>query len=465
MPFNRFAPTVIAVFFCACADSDGPPAASDVAPGDAGDPGGDSQIERAGGAAGVADSGGLEDAPQTAEVCNGVDDDGDGLVDEDVACLCGWDGACYGGPPATRGVGGCADGVRQCDVTGEFWGPCEAWTGPAAEDICDDEIDNDCDGQVDEDCPGPLCAGEETCGDGLDNDCDGVIDNGCDLCDVEICGNGADDDCDGAIDEDCGQQCAPGLQRACFPGLPQRIGVGLCAAGQQSCDDATLDWGDCLGAVAPVDEVCDDGLDNNCDGRVDEGCVECLGEDLCFDGLDNDCDGAVDEGCGAECLPGEARPCFPGPGNPGVGQCQAGEEACNDRGFWGACEGHVTAAVESCEDGVDQDCDGSDLQCGPVQVPIFLVGDCVTAACPAATPHPVGCTVFFTPGDDRGCVANRPGDASVYFQAGNSCNHGLVTGTLLCSEVPGAGLNAANCPVNKPEVSYPLDRGGCPATD
>lgn len=38
-----------------------------------------------------------------------------------------------------------------------------------------------------------------------------------------------------------------------------------------------------------------DGIDNDCDGRVDPGCG-CIPEpEVCFDGVDNDCDGVIDE--------------------------------------------------------------------------------------------------------------------------------------------------------------------------
>ena len=52
----------------------------------------------------------------------------------------------------------------------------------------------------------------------------------------------------------------------------------------------------------------------------------------------------------------------------------------------------------------------------------------------------------------------------VYFQEGNACGQGRVTGTLRCSNVRGAGLSRSNCSINKSQRFYPTDRSGCPDT-
>jgi hypothetical protein len=107
--------------------------------------------------------GGGTPPPPTERCGDGIDNDGDGLVDE-----------------------GCAE-------------------------VCGDGLDNDGDGLVDEECATP-----EVCGDLIDNDLDGQVDEDCDPEYVEICGDGTDNDGDGRIDEDCDGY-------ASVPGPPQRL--------------------------------------------------------------------------------------------------------------------------------------------------------------------------------------------------------------------------------------------------
>ncbi|MFO0631536.1 MAG: choice-of-anchor L domain-containing protein [Nannocystaceae bacterium] len=65
--------------------------------------------------------------------------------------------------------------------------------------------------------------------------------------------------------------------------------------------------------------------------------------------------------CGGACVPGDARPCYTGPGpTDGVGACAKGTQSCMDDGSWAQlCVGEVTPAPDDCDgNGADDDCDG-----------------------------------------------------------------------------------------------------------
>jgi hypothetical protein len=95
---------------------------------------------------------------------------------------------------------------------------------------------------------------------------------------------------------------------------------------------------------------------------VTAGCVPASanGTESQCNGVDDDCDGSVDEGCA--CSAGDVQPCFLGaPGNRGIGACADGTQTCM-RGvefapYWGECMGGIRPSAEKC-DGLDNDCNG-----------------------------------------------------------------------------------------------------------
>ncbi|MBK03298.1 MAG: hypothetical protein CL920_01905 [Deltaproteobacteria bacterium] len=215
-------------------------------------------------------------------------------------------------------------------------------------------------------------------------------------------GHCQDNVCVGTQRETCNTK---GTKRPC---LLTQAGANGCTKGTQVCAPSYLSssvWGDCQPIQSTPSEstqtLCFDGLDNDCDGKVDLGDADCkdfcnpgetracfrfaaaqkgvgackaglqtCGEDRRWpqncpgeqgptqetcDGKDNDCDGSVDEHC--PCPLGESRSCFSGlPSQADKGECKQGRQTCETKG-WSACVGQTKPRAERC-DQRDNDCDG-----------------------------------------------------------------------------------------------------------
>jgi hypothetical protein len=283
-------------------------------------------------------------SPGAQEKCNGIDDDCNGSIDEEpLMDVPAWGdlGVCKQGGPVCLGESGWSTELPEAwqesetlcdsldnDCDGEVdeglrnaCGHC----GAPLPDLCDGQ-DNDCDGEVDEDALEPpadfFCPGD---GIGVCKEtlavCDGDAGWTCLYAESfeteEVTCDGLDNNCDGDVDEGFGV------------GIACAIGEGVCRnQGQMVCTPDGLDVM-CVGdAVLGLVELCGDDQDNDCDGLTDEGfpvgdtcevgigacrvtgkffcaadrlAVECSVyplepiQEICGNFLDDDCDGEVDE--------------------------------------------------------------------------------------------------------------------------------------------------------------------------
>ena len=230
--------------------------------------------------------------------------------------------------PAAPDLGGCRDEDGD-GVTGgasPCGGDCDdanASRYPGADEVCDGD-DEDCnestlgpDGDGDGFPYAGCCNGPTNCGTDCDDRRATVNETA-----IESC-NGVDDDCDGSVDDGV-------LATACFDIDGDARGELVTAA---------------MGCSTPIGAttVCSDCDDADPSRHV--GATE-----LC-NGIDDNCNGVVDDACA--CMMGATRPC-----GTAVGACMIGVQGCPSGTWETACTGGVFPMVEVCN-GVDDDCDGT----------------------------------------------------------------------------------------------------------
>lgn len=374
-------------------------------------------------------------------VCNDVDDDCDGQVDEDITPT-----------PTNCGVGGCArTGLAYC-ISGVISDSCVPGT-PAADDSVCNGVDDDCNSQVDEDyvAPPTSCGVGACLSSGTAACINGVITNTCvagtPAANDTVC-NGIDDDCNNQVDEDY----VP-VSTSCGFGVCVSSGTAWCASGAIS-DTCTP-----LAPPSTTDATCD-GFDDDCSGAADEdyvatptscgvgacartGAMACVSgsvsntcvagvpaaNDANCNGIDDDCNGQVDEDYVAV-----ATMC-------GVGACaRMGTTSCVMGSVQDSCTPGTPAASDATCNGIDNDCNGQVDEDYPVVTTSCGVGACastgtrscvngmVVNSCMAGTPAASDVTCD---GVDDNCNGTRD---EGYVATSTSCGVGACarTGTTSC---------------------------------
>jgi hypothetical protein len=287
----------------------------------------------------------------------------------------------------------------------------------------------------------------------------------------ELCNN-ADDDCDTKIDEDFptkGQTCNNNENGVCRVNgalVCRADGTGVtCDAGAATCSGQpdgtncsvtnaanTVITGQCNAGVCDPfvvhgndAEICN-GLDDDCDGLIDEGQNCCVPSVEICDGLDNDCDGHIDQSCRCSnniniicdgtptACGGNACVCTPITRSCGEGTC-LGTEVCNynaNATHYSGCTAPAACMGTGPDCGI---CDGKDNDCDGV--------------CDGFT---LACSSIVTPG---GPSTDNPGDPANNPIPQNVCHPGEKTCPQSC-----AGTNSFSACTGEVQGCNPSQNAG-----
>ena len=290
--------------------------------------------------------------PSLFELCNGLDDDCDGFIDENAD----YDPLsipCYTGPPARLNVGECHHGYRECSSTQD---PADCHVGelPAGLGAC---YSAQC---LNQGLPQTVDGGGNV---GCDPDDPVDQSNGCEYEEVEC--DGLDNDCDSYVDE--------------YLKIPHARDADNDGYGDPSTPHQDLCPGDGLDGWIEYDPTVPDDCDDT-NPAIRPGAEECPGPNGEGDGIDNNCVDGVDEYC--HCNPMVDLPTLCGPVTAdciGVAWdhnsvCQPGDPASTVGAFpacksglskcqWVSWEQKYLRICTSAEYGGPEVCNGKDDDC------------------------------------------------------------------------------------------------------